>query len=292
MYLSVLIVTWNNQDHIASCVSSVQKQDQSLSAEVIVVDNASEDKTREIISRDFPAVQVIHKVENLGFTRAGNRGLAECRGQFILLLNPDTEVMPGSLSRMVQYMEAHSHVGALGPQLLYPDGRVQQSCRQFPTYSLMLWEFSGLRILFPKSRIFGDWRMGHFDHCQLRSVDQPMGACLLVRKSALEEIGVLDEQFKMFFSDVDLCRRLKDGGWEIIFLPTAQVIHDMGSSIQRARGRMLVASHGDCYRYFKKYRGGPLDYLFSWMLGLGLLLALPIRALGARLRSALFTVCW
>ena len=134
--------------------------------------------------------------------------------------------------------------------------------------------------------------MGHFDHRHLRSVDQPMGACFLVRKSALEEIGVLDEQFKMFFSDVDLCRRLKDGGWEIIFLPTAQVIHDMGSSIQRARGRMLVASHGDCYRYFKKYRGGPLDYLFSWMLGLGLLLALPIRALGARLRSALFTVCW
>lgn len=292
MYLSVLIVTWNSQDYIASCLSSVQKQGECGSIEVIVVDNASEDETRDIISQDFPTVQVIHNVENLGFTRACNCGLAECRGQFILLLNPDTEIMPGSLNRIVQYMKAHNHVGGLGPQLLYPDGRVQLSCRQFPTYSLMLWEFTGLSMLFPKSRFFGDWRMGHFDHCQPRSVDQPMGACLLIRKSALEEIGVLDEQFKMFFSDVDLCRRLKDAGWEIIFLPTAQVVHDVGSSVQRARGRMLVASHRDCYRYFKKYRVGPVDYLFSWMLGLGLLLSLPVRALAARLRSALFTVSW
>jgi GT2 family glycosyltransferase len=263
-----------------------------MSTEVIVVDNASEDETRDIISRDFPTVQVIRNVENLGFTRGCNRGLAECRGQFILLLNPDTEVMPGSLDKMVQYMVTHSHVGGLGPQLLHPDGRLQLSCRQFPTYSLMLWEFSGLSILFPKSRIFGDWRMGYFDHCHLRAVDQPMGACLLIRKSALEEIGVLDEQFKMFFSDVDLCRRLKGAGWEIIFLPTAQVWHDMGSSVQRARGPMLAVSHRDCYRYFKKYRSGPLDYLYSWMLGLGLLLSLPVRALAARLRSTLFTVSW
>lgn len=286
MILSVVMVTWNSQDHIVSCLASVQEHGEDLSPEVIVVDNASSDATREIIYRDFPAVRVVPNDTNLGFTRACNRGLARCRGGYILLLNPDAVVRPGSLDRMVQYMEAHPQVGALGPQLLFPNGQVQASCRQFPTYLLMLWEFTGLRILFPRSRIFGGWRMGYFDHRQPRPVDQPMGACLLLRRSALEEIGTLDGRFEMFFSDVDLCRRLKDTGRDIIFLPTAQVVHRVGSSVRQAQGRMLVASHRDCYRYFKKYRSGPHDYLASWILGLGLLISLPFRVLGAQLRSA------
>jgi N-acetylglucosaminyl-diphospho-decaprenol L-rhamnosyltransferase len=286
MTLSVVIVTWNSQDHIASCLASVQKQGRDLSGEIIVVDNNSDDGTREIISRAFPAVRVFAHERNLGFTRACNRGLAECRGEYVLLLNPDTEVMFGSLHKMVQYMEAHSQVGALGPQLLFPDGRVQPSCRQFPSYGFMLWEFTGLRIAFPRSRIFGGWRMGSFDHRQLRTVDQPMGACLLLRRSLVEEIGLLDEQFEMFFSDVDLCRRVKEAGWKIIFLPSAQVVHHVGASVRTMPGRMMPISHGDCYRYFKKYRRRLLDYPASWMLGLGLLLSLPVRVLGARLRLA------
>ena len=288
MTLSVVIVTWNSQDHIASCLASLQKQAEDLSDEVIVVDNNSQDGTRQIISRDFTSVRVLANERNLGFTRACNRGLAECQGEYVLLLNPDTEVLLGSLNKMVRYMEAHSQVGALGPQLLSPDGRVQPSCRQFPTYRLMLWEFTGLRCLFPRSRIFGAWRMGYFDHRQLRTVDQPMGACLLLRRSVLQEIGFMDDQFEMFFSDVDLCRRVRQAGWKIIFLPLAQVIHRMGASVRRTRGRMVMISHGDCYRYFKKYRRQLLDYPASWALGFGLLLSLPFRFLRALLGSAFF----
>ena len=283
MTLSIVIVTWNSKEHISACLTSIQEQRENLSLEVVVVDNGSQDGTQEIISRDFPWVKIIRNDTNLGFTKACNRGLMKCRGESILLLCPDTVIGSGSLNTMVEYMKAHPQVGALGPQLLFPDGHIQPSCRQFPTYTLMLWEFTGLRFLFPRSRIFGAWRMGYFDHRQLRPVDQPMGACLLLRRSTLEEIGPLDERFGMFFIEVDLCRRLKDAGWEIIFLPTARVVHHVGFSVHRARERMLVVSHREWYRYFKKYRRRPLDYPASWMLGLVLLLLLPIRMLFSRL---------
>jgi GT2 family glycosyltransferase len=286
MILSVIIVTWNSQDHIVSCLASLGKQAKDPSTEIIVVDNGSQDGTKNLIGSDFPTVRVHTNVRNLGFTRACRRGLSECQGEYVLLLNPDTEIMAGALDRMIQHMDGHPEVGALGPQLLFPDGRVQSSCRQFPTYRLMLWEFTGLRWLFPESHIFGAWRMGYFDHRRIRPVDQPMGACLLLRRSALQAIGTLDERFEMFFSDVDLCRRLKDADWEIIFFSSAQVIHRAGSSIQRARGRMLLASHRDCYRYFKKHRHGILEYPASWLLGLGLAVSLPIRILHNYIRGA------
>ncbi len=288
MKLSVVIVTWNSRNHIAPCLTSLMKQVDEPSMEIVVVDNGSQDGTKDLIRRQFSSVRLLTNERNEGFTRACNRGLAESQGQYVLLLNPDTVPLSGSLSRMIQYMEIHAEVGALGPQLLFPDGRVQPSCRQFPDYRLMLWEFTGLRLIFPGSRIFGAWRMSYFQHRQPRSVDQPMGACLLLRRSALEAIGTLDERFEMFFSDVDLCHRLKTAGWEIIFLPSAQVVHWLGSSVRQAQGRMLLASHRDCYRYFKKQRRKLRDYPASWILGLGLAVILPVRVLYGRIREVLF----
>jgi len=285
MTLSVVIVTWNSCDRIAACLASLPREEGVLATEIIVVDNASEDSTREIVHREFSWVRLRANEHNLGFTRACNVGIREARGQYVLFLNPDTVVQPTSLENMIRYMDEHSRVGALGPQLVYPDGRIQSSCRQFPTYRLMLWEFTGLRFLFPRSRLFGAWRMGYFDHRQLRPVDQPMGACLLLRSAALAAVGVLDENLEMFFSDVDICRRIKEAGWDIVFLPQAQVFHQAGSSIHRARPRMLVKSHGDCYRYFRKYRRSSKDTFFFWLLGLALMLSLPIRLLGAKIRS-------
>ena len=279
MDLSVVIVTWNSSAYLADCLESVRSQQGDLTTEIIVIDNASSDDTREIIRQKYPGVNLIVNEQNIGYTRACNLGLKESAGKFVLLLNPDTRLESGSLPRMVEYTVEHSRVGALGPQLLNPDGSIQPSCRRFPNYRLMLWEFTGISKLFPKSPVFGAWRMGDFDHRQTRPVNQPMGACLLLRREALDRVGLMDERFEMFFNDVDLCRRLVSAGWDIIFFPPARVVHDAGSHVRRARYRMILTSHKDCLRYFRKVRRGPMDEINSILLGCGLFLSLVPRLL-------------
>jgi len=279
MDLSVVIVTWNSGDYLSDCLGSIQGQQSDLTTEVIVVDNASSDGTVEMVRKEFPDVHLLVNTQNLGYTRACNIGLQRTTGRLVLILNPDTRLQSGSLSRMIDYFQDHPQLGVLGPQLLNPDGSIQPSCRRFPSYRLMFWEFTGLSTLFPKHPVFGAWRMGSFDHEEIRSVDQPMGACLLLRREALDQVGFMDERFEMFFNDVDLCRRLASAGWDIVFFPLARVVHDAGSHVRRARYRMLLTSHKDCLRYFRKIRRDPLDELNSVLLGLGLFLALGPRFL-------------
>ena len=279
MDLSVVVVTWNSRAYISDCLESIRCQQNDLAIELIVVDNASTDDTAKIVQQRFPEAQLFINARNLGYTRASNIGFERASGRYILVLNPDTRLKPGSLERMIEYIGEHPRVGALGPQLLNPDGSLQPSCRRFPSYRLMLWEFTGLSRLFPRHPVFGAWRMGSFDHREIRSVDQPMGACLLLRREALDAVGFMDERFEMFFNDVDLCRRLASAGWDIIFFPQAQVVHDAGSHVRRERYRMILTSHRDCLSYFRKVRRGPLDGLFLVLLRSGLFISIAPRFL-------------
>jgi len=284
MDLSVVIVTWNSRGYLSDCLESIRSQEGDLATEIIVVDNASSDGTPELVRERFPHAHLIINSDNLGYTRACNLGLQRASGRLVLILNPDTRLQPGSLGLMIDYLGDHPGVGVLGPQLLNPDGSIQPSCRRFPSYRLMLWEFTGLSRLFPEHPVFGAWRMGDFDHRETRPVDQPMGACLLLRREALDRVGLMDERFEMFFNDVDLCRRLTAAGWKIVFFPLARVVHDAGSHVRRVRYRMILTSHKDCLRYFRKVRRGLLDELDSVLLGLGLLISFVPRVLLSFLR--------
>jgi GT2 family glycosyltransferase len=248
--LSIIIVTWNSESDIRGCLASIGR---NPAWEVLVVDNASEDQTVSIVTTEFPWVRFIANRENRGYAKANNQGIALSRGNYILLLNPDTVIVDAALTSMIDFMEKHPGFGALGPQLLNPDRTVQPSCREFPTYQILFWEFFGFSRLFPRSGIFGRWRMGYFDHRNEREVDQPMGSCLLIRKTVLERVGGFDEQFPMFLNDVDLCYRIKQSGTKIVFLPQASVIHYKGKSTSRVRPRMIVSAHRSFYRYFKKH---------------------------------------
>lgn len=250
--LSIVIVTWNSQDHIRPCIDSLPSQGQEM--EVIAVDNGSQDSTLSILKEYGTKVQAIKNPKNMGFARAANQGLRQATGEFILLLNPDTVLTPGALETMVGFLAENPHKWALGPQLLNPDGSVQPSCRQFPDRLTMLYEFTGLSRLFPKSRTFGSWRMGYFDHLTPALVDQPMGACLMVRKIVLEEVGLLDEDnFPMFFNEVDWCLRISRAGGKLYFLPQAKVYHHHGVSTRRVKKAMIISSHQSLARYFSKH---------------------------------------
>jgi GT2 family glycosyltransferase len=276
MDISIIIVTWNSEDFIRNCLDSILLLGDRVRHEIIVVDNASSDQTVKIVREFYPEADLIENRTNLGYARANNQGIEQAQGRYLLLLNPDTQLMDGSLSSMGELIEGDPRIGALGPKLLNPDRSTQASCREFPRFSTLIWEFTGLSRLFPNSKTFGAWRMGYFAFDQFREVDQPMGSCLMLRKETLEQIGSFDENFSMFFNDVDLCYRIKEAGWKIYFHPDARVIHHGGASTRKAKRRMIWLSHLAFYKFFRKHRKGPADRVLLLLFSVPLLLfALP-----------------
>jgi GT2 family glycosyltransferase len=279
MDLSIIIVTWNSQEYIRNCLDSIFLSSGNFNSEVIAVDNGSSDQTTKIVEELYPQVNLIHNKTNLGYAKANNQGIEEARGEYILLLNPDTQVLEDALSLMHEFMEQNQKVGALGPKLLNPDRTVQSSCREFPTFSTLIWEFLGISQLFPKSKVFGRWRMGYFDFDKLKEVDQPMGSCLMLRRKILEDVGIFDENFEMFFNDVDLCYRIKKSGWKIYFYPDAKVIHHKGASTRKAKAKMIWLSHLAFYKFFKKHKTGLGNQLLLFLFFILLIFSAWVRIL-------------
>lgn len=288
--LSVALVTFENEADIGACLSSLKSNIGPLEVEVIVVDNASTDGTGRALDEWIGQgvgeggfrMQRLRNSENLGYTRAMNQALRRAHGKKILLLNPDTRIEPGSLQVLAAYLDAHPDVGVVAPQLLNADGTVQPSCRRFPRRRDLLIELTGLPRLFPRSPRWGRWKMADFDHDEQRDVDQPQGACLMTRAEVLEGVGLLDERFPMFFSDVDWCRRVWQAGWRIVFVPEAKVVHRKGASVYRHRASMIWSSHRSFYDYWCKYASvRPRDRLLNMLLGAALWLAAVMRAAGS-----------
>ena len=277
MDISIIIVTWNSQEFIRNCLDSIFLLPDKVGYEIMVVDNGSSDDTPKIVQEFYPKVNLIENRENLGYAKANNQGMEESQGKYILLLNPDTQLMENSLASMYEFMEGNPWVGALGPKLLNPDKSIQPSCREFPSFSTLIWEFSGLSIAFHKSRIFGRWRMGYFTFDQPREVDQPMGSCLMLKRETLNDVGFFDENFPMFFNDVDLCFRIKNAGWKIYFFPNAQVIHHKGASTRKVKRRMIWLSHLAFYKFFKKHKSGLSNRLQLFFLCIPLFLSALLR---------------
>jgi len=275
--LSIIIITWNSEEFIEKCLKSIFDSKGSIDLEVIVVDNASQDTTTKIIERFKPEVRLISNQQNLGYAKANNQGIEVSKGDYVLLLNPDVELKENCLKLMLDFLENHKDIDGLAPQLLNPDGSIQPSCREFPDFSILLWEFSGLSFLFSKNRISGRWRMGYFDFQSSREVDQPMGSCLLLRRKVFQEIGVFDEQFSIFFNDVDLCYRIKKSGGKLYFLPEAKALHYKGGSTRQAKPQMILSAHLSFFRFLSKYKNGALNQILLYLSGILLFVTALLR---------------
>lgn len=284
--LSIIIVTWNSEEFIEKCLKSIFDTRGSTDLEVIVIDNASQDTTTKIIERFKPEVRLIYNQANLGYAKANNQGIEVSKGDYILLLNPDVELKENCLKLMLDFLENHKDIDGSAPQLLNPDGSIQPSCREFPDFSILLWEFSGLSFLFPKNRILGRWRMGYFDFQSSREVDQPMGSCLLLRRKVIQKIGVFDEQFPIFFNDVDLCYRIKKSGGKLYFLPEAKALHYKGGSTKKAKTEMILSAHLSFFRFLSKYKIGALNRILLYLSGILLLVTALLRIIFYALRKA------
>jgi len=237
-----------------------------LQIEVIVVDNASTDGSAEMVRDEFPGVRLIANDSNRGFTAANNQGLALSQGRYLLLLNPDTEVVGDALATMVGYMDGQPAVGALGPQLRYPDGSLQPSRRRFPTFMTGLVESTVVQEWWADSRFLRRYYMAGTPDDAIQPVDWVVGACLLVRRQIYEEIGGLDEGFFMYSEELDWCRRIVDAGWQVVYLPTAAVVHHEGKSSEQVVPARHIYFQSSKVRYFRKHHGSIQAELLRWFL--------------------------
>ena len=262
--LSVVIVTWNSEDEIDACIGSILKTAREHGFddyEIIIVDNASGDETVNIIEGyGSDRIRLIVNGENTGYTKASNQGIETAKGEYVLLLNPDTVIKGNALRGLVDYLKGKGGAGAAAPQLLNEDGTIQKSCRKLPRYPDMFFEMSLLAAVFPKSSFFARWKMNYFDHNSEQPVEQPMAAALMIKKRVLDNVGNMDSRYQMFFNDVDLCRKILDSGKDIMFYPAEKIVHAKGKSVYKDRARMIKIWNDDCLKYFKKYHNNIVLY--------------------------------
>lgn len=281
MKISIVIVTWNSADDICNCLESISCTE---SYEIIVVDNASTDLTRKLLT-NYDNLTLVLNDHNLGYARACNQGIHRSQGEYILLLNPDTQLEPSAIDIMSGFLDTHPNVGAIAPRLLNPDGSTQPSIRSLPTVGSCLWELTGLPRLFPHCRAIGRWRLRWFDYEKPAEVEQPMASCLLVRHCVLQELSGLDERFPMFYNDVDLSARMQQKGWKTVYLPQARVRHRRGASTGQMKTRMIWQTHRSLFRYLQKHDTSGLFLLKAVILLPALEVSALLRVLLWRLRQ-------
>jgi len=251
--LSIVIVNWNTRELLRDCLTSIQRSLGSVRAEVLIVDNGSRDGSVEMVARNFPAVRVLVNKRNDGFAAANNRGLSLASGRYLLLLNSDTIVLPGTLEEMLRYMNAHPGVGALGPRLLNEDGSLQVSVRDFPRLdhdAAMMLEVKHWPAIGNLARRYMQ-RAYAPEPERVREVDWVIGACLLLRREALEQAGVLDNGYFFFFEEVDLCYRLRQYNWSIVYLGAVAIVHLGGQSWAHVSAQRLVWYYRGLLRFYR-----------------------------------------
>lgn len=244
MKLSIIVVSWNVNDLLWKCLHSIYGYASQIPFEVIVVDNASDDGSVDMIRREFKSVDCIVNEKNHGFAAACNQGIRQSKGEFVLFLNPDARLLEGSLKDLISYLDHHPDVGVVAPQLLNEDGSIQPSVRNFPTPWTALKTFLQIPQKLDAS------------YSTTTEVDQPMGACLLIRRSALERAGYFDESFFLWMEEVDLCKRIKNARYSIMYVPNARVIHARGKSFQQKQTLEKQKFFYSSYAFFLKKHFG------------------------------------
>lgn len=265
LMLSVLIVNWNTRDLLVRCLESIRKFAPKLDFEVIVVDNASTDGSAERVRELFPEVRLIASPTNTGYARGNNLAFEQASGEWLLTLNPDTEFEDDALERSVARLASLDGYGCLSCRFIGREGETQRSVRGFPNLLGIFGDVSGLGRLFPASRL-GSYRLRGFDYETEQDAAQPMGTFLLFRASALpDRRAPFDEDFPIFFNEVDLLYRMDRAGWKTRYVPDIHIRHMGGESTKQVRKSMIWESHRSLVRFLKKHNRSPLRAVGIWL---------------------------
>lgn len=252
--LAIAIVNYNSRPFLESCLCSLQGENAGLDMEVWVVDNSSQDGSTEMVKKKFPHVRLIENKKNVGFAAANNQVLRQTKARYVLLLNSDTIVKAGTLKAMVAFLEKNPWVGIVGCKVLNPGGTIQGSARRFPDLTTAFFgRASLLTRLFPQNPITRRNILSLVAQDEPMEVDWVSGACLMIRAEVYREVGLLDEGFFMFWEDADWCYRAKEAGWQVYYLPGAEVVHHVGMGGRRKSKKAIIEFHRSVYRYYRKH---------------------------------------
>lgn len=253
--LSIVIVNWNAKSYLAKCLSSIEHNIHPLIAETLVIDNGSSDGSVETVRRLFPYVVLIENGKNLGFSKANNIGIRRSSGKYICLVNSDVVVLPGCFQELYSFLEHHRTAGMVGPIMLDAQGNIGRSTMAFPSLLNNVYRALALERLFHRSRRFGEFLITHVRTNKTQTVDVLNGFFWMIRRNAIEEVGLLDESFFIYGEDIDYCKRFHDLGWENVLVAEAKAIHFGGASSSKDPIRFYLEMQRANLRYWRKHVG-------------------------------------
>ncbi len=287
--LTISIISYNTKDLLKGCLNSIYQNAEKIDYEIIIVDNNSSDDSVNMVKEEFPRVKLIVNKENVGFAKANNQAIKRSKGRYILLLNSDTVVISDAITKMVNFMDTHPEAGVVGCTKLNPDLSVQSSVTVLPNLWTVFFRFFRFKRLLPspKQRRFvgkffgpilgktiGSYLGWYSDNntTEAKSVDFVTGACFLIRRDAVDDVGLLDENFFMYLEDDDWCLRIKQKGWGIYIYPDAQIIHYVGENIRSTLDTFSLEHCRSRYYYFEKHHGRIVTFLLRLIIVSALIL--------------------
>lgn len=276
--LSIIIVNYKTKQLTLQAIESVYQSHIDFQLEIILVDNASTEKgLEEELKERFPQVHFIASDHNEGFSKANNKGYLVATGRYILLLNSDTILEKDTLQIMVDYMKEHPSVGVSGCKVVLPDGSLDRACKRgYPTPMASLYYMLGLHKIFPTHAKFNQYQLGHLDPDQEHSVDSLVGAFMLLRREAIEEVGLLDEDFFMYGEDIDWCYRIREAGWEIKYYPKTSILHLKGASSKKKPVKIIYEFHRAMFLFYNKHYRQKYPFYVTALVYLGISLKLSL----------------
>ena len=263
MDLSIVIVNWNTKILLKQCLKSIFENPPLGTFEIWVVDNASSDGSTGMVRVVFPEVNLIDNEKNMGFGYANNLALELCRGTYILILNPDTEVLPGAIESLYAYLDVNPKAGVAGACLLYSDGTLQTSCYPYPTLIKEFWRLLHL----DRIQIYGIYDQTHWDQNEVHKVDVIQGAALMVRKVVLDQVGFFDPEYFMYTEEVDLCYQIHKAGWDLYWIPESKIIHHEGQSTKQMPVEMFLHLYKSKLLFIRKHYGAISGMIYKLILG-------------------------
>lgn len=264
--LSIIIVNYNVANLLCECLRSILAND-GVSFEVWVVDNGSTDHSADMVRRGFPSVRLIEIPVNKGYAHANNLGLEKAKGDYLLLLNPDTVLPSDGLRKMVDFMQEHREAGIAGPKLVRRDGSLDPACRRsFPTPLVSFYRLTGLSQLFPQSKRFARYNLTYLDPDRIAEVDSVVGAFMLVRRRAMEEAGLLDERFFLYGEDLDWAIRIKNKGWKVLYNPEVTVLHYKAESSRQEIRQATVEFYRSMLVFYRKHYAPSTGPIVNWII--------------------------